>query len=643
MPVREALIIACSQYSDPSLDKLVAPAQDADALSMVLENPDVGGYEAETLFNKQSYQISQAIEKFFSGRKRDDLLLLYFSGHGVKDEEGRLYFAAPDTDRKRLRTTAIPAALINDVMLRSRSRKQVLILDCCYSGAFAKGLTVKSDKVIGSSLGTREYLGGQGRVVLTASDALQYAFEGDKVEGEGVRSVFTRSLVYGLETGKADLNGNGRITFDELYEYVYDDVVEKTPQQRPEKWALGVKGNIVIARNPVWNMPAGLLPEWIMEALESPNFARRIAGLVELRDLLLGEDTLLAARAQQELERLSNNDPDESVRGAAAGALGLTFDATALAEPSLDPKPEPAYWERSLALMRRYPFRFAAILLFAILALWLIYAQFADRSDQSPVTQADSNEAATASSAEEANLPPEIAVLHDTWTRPADGMTMVYVPGGTHLMGSPESELDVKSDELPQHVVRLNDFWIDKTEVTNAMYEKCVADGSCTASLYVNDVNLSQGDQPVVGISWDEAAQYCAWAGAQLPDEAQWEYAARGPESFTYPWGNNLPDETLLNYLSNTGKVAPAGSYPDGKSWVDALDMAGNVWEWTDSWYQAYLGNEEPNDDYGEIYRVARGGAWLSNENDVRSSFRIRFAPSNRYGIVGFRCVIPSV
>ena len=119
-------------------------------LALVLRDPSIGDFQVETLLNEPSFKVNQTIESFFADRKRDDLLLLYFSGHGLKDDEGRLYFATPNTLRKRLRTTTIQAALVNDVMRYSASKRQVVVLDCCYSGAFARGMTIKAGEAIGS-------------------------------------------------------------------------------------------------------------------------------------------------------------------------------------------------------------------------------------------------------------------------------------------------------------------------------------------------------------------------------------------------------------------------------------------------------------------------------------------------------------
>jgi uncharacterized caspase-like protein len=188
MPERRfALIIANSEYQDPDLRKLLAPPVEAEELAKVLRDPEIGDFEVDALLNKHSYEVNEKIEMFFSDRDREDLLLLYFSGQGIKDEEGLLYFAAVNTRRKYVSSTSIPAEFVNERMRRSRSR-QILLLDCCYSGAFERGMRVKADKTIH----TGDYFNqGRGRVVITASDAMQYSFEGDDLEGRGQRSIFT--------------------------------------------------------------------------------------------------------------------------------------------------------------------------------------------------------------------------------------------------------------------------------------------------------------------------------------------------------------------------------------------------------------------------------------------------------------------
>lgn len=246
----------------------------------------------------------------------------------------------------------------------------------------------------------------------------------------------------------------------------------------------------------------------------------------------------------------------------------------------------------------------------------------------------------------------------DPWTRPSDGMVMVYVPGGTFLMGSdPAQDPNAQNDELPQHEVTLSPYWLDKTEVTNAMYAACVAVGVCAASSTANDSDWNGDDYPAVGVSWNDADAYCAWAGGQLPTEAQWEYAARGNDGRLYPWGNEF-DGALANFCdtnctydwrdpnANDGyaRTAPVGSYaPGGDSWGGAADMAGNVWEWVDDWYGAYENTPQtdPNGPESGDYKVLRGGSWYDVPRHLRAAYRVNYPPTPRSDNIGFRCVVP--
>lgn len=252
---RHALVVACAEYDDPRLQRLSAPLEDASSFAAALADRMLGGFEVTVVQNEASGVVSEQMEAFFQERRRNDLLLLYFSGHGVKDADGRLYFAARNTRPNRLRSTGVPATFVHELMQQSRARSQVLVLDCCHSGAFVRGMVAKSNAQV--NLGER--LAGRGRVILAASDAIQYAFESGEMVGVGraASSVFTRCLVEGLRNGAADLDGDGYITADELYDYAHDRITRETGDQSPVMWAFDVHGDLVIARNPVF-APTGL-------------------------------------------------------------------------------------------------------------------------------------------------------------------------------------------------------------------------------------------------------------------------------------------------------------------------------------------------------------------------------------------------
>ncbi|KPL83542.1 hypothetical protein ADN01_08070 [Levilinea saccharolytica] len=238
--------------------------------------------------------------------------------------------------------------------------------------------------------------------------------------------------------------------------------------------------------------------------------------------------------------------------------------------------------------------------------------------------------------------------MGSTQVSPQDGMLMLYVPAGEFWMGSDKSvDPQANDDELPQHRVYLDAYWIDQTEVTNAMYARCVADGACTppaeTSSYSRDsyYGSSQFDQyPVIYVDWNQASAYCAWAGRRLPSEAEWEKAARGTDGRIYPWGKQAPNGQLLNFNGNEKDTTAVGQYPAGASPYGALDMAGNVWEWVADWYGDYPSGAVSNPTgpgSGEA-RVFRGGSWGDASYGIRAAYRVRSLPGYRNVNFGFRC-----
>lgn len=236
--------------------------------------------------------------------------------------------------------------------------------------------------------------------------------------------------------------------------------------------------------------------------------------------------------------------------------------------------------------------------------------------------------------------PPRSADLGDTWVRPADGMTMVFVPAGSFPMGGE----DGSADEQPVHDVALDAFWIDQTEVANAQYERCVSEGSCEPSDYAADDRFNGDAYPVVGVDWYDADAYCAWARAQLPTEAQREYAARGSEGNRYPWGDAAPTCDLAQFDGCDGDTIPVGSLPDGASWAGAFDMSGNVWEWVSDWYdrEYYEASpaENPEGPVDGDFKVLRGGSLHNDAATQRGTDRNYLYPDSRVDGLGFRCSV---
>ena len=312
-----ALLIATYTYEDEGLRQLTAPGHDAQALRDVLRDPDIAGFDVTILEDRSRYEVGLALGEFFRGRRHDDLTLLYFTGHGIKDEEGQLHLAMTDARRDNLDFTTLRADEIDRAMTRCMSRRQVLILDCCYSGAFPAGRLAKAD----TEAVSLDQLQGRGRTVLTASDATQYSFEDGQVQGSAPQSVFTRHLVQGLRDGSADLNGDGDITLDELYAYVHAKVIDEMPQQRPQKKD-SVEGHIVIARNVNWSLPAHL-----RNALNSPFPTDRLGAVESLAHLYRVGNETVRRRAAEELRRLADDDSRSVTREAAARLRAPTAQA----------------------------------------------------------------------------------------------------------------------------------------------------------------------------------------------------------------------------------------------------------------------------------------------------------------------------
>lgn len=253
------------------------------------------------------------------------------------------------------------------------------------------------------------------------------------------------------------------------------------------------------------------------------------------------------------------------------------------------------------------------------------------------------------------------------------GITQVYVPAGCFMMGSDDAQLEAalkldvpdwvkptKIYEQPQHEVCLTQgYWIDSYEVTNAAFDAFVKDGGYTTPEYWSEKGAAwlkrqdgsklpaacedvEPDHPRVCVTWYEAEAYAAWRGGQLPTEAQWEFAARGPESRVYPWGD-IWDASKANVVDSSG-LTGVGAYPDGVSWVGAYDMAGNAMEWVQDWLSSSYYRDSPKDDptgaKSGSKKVEKGGWWGSNPYVARAAYKhFEDPPTYQDHHIGFRVV----
>jgi len=276
--------------------------------------------------------------------------------------------------------------------------------------------------------------------------------------------------------------------------------------------------------------------------------------------------------------------------------------------------------------------------------------------------------------------PPEVAELGDTWNRPRDGALMLFVPGGTFQMGTGTAGASMAGwNEYPEHPVRVDSFWIDKFHVDNKQFAEFLnlrgnqEEGGVTWLELESEFCLVQtigqyywpkarfDDHPVVEVSWYGAQAYCEWVGGRLLTEAEWEYAASGPENWIFPWGDEY-DCTRGNFHDWTDEAVPVSfpgergcdgydftspvdAYPLGASWVGALDLAGNVWDWVGDWgvsfYPSGLQVNPTGPDSGSE-KIVRGGSWNNHDWGVRTTMRGDYRPIVTSAYIGFRCAYPT-
>ncbi len=222
-----------------------------------------------------------------------------------------------------------------------------------------------------------------------------------------------------------------------------------------------------------------------------------------------------------------------------------------------------------------------------------------------------------------------------------DGSVLMYVPAGNFTMGTGAAN-------TPQKTVYLDSYWIYQTDVTNKMYAQCIATGSCAppaqevgAPVYTNP---DYGDYPVVGVTWDMAANYCKWAQAGLPTEAQWEKAARGDSGATYPWGATTPSCSLANYLGCLGHINAVTDYSAGSSPYGLLGMVGDVFQWVNDFYDEHyydsMPARNPTGPTAGDSRVVRGSSFEADVSVLASGVRHPAAPAYHSGDLGFRCAV---
>lgn len=330
---RLALLIASENYENKELkeNRLGAPKNDILELSRILKNQEIGGFDVEFSPNESSQKVRERIEKFFKYKtqRREDTLLLYFSGHGLKDENGQLHLATVNTDPKLLESTAVSSRFIADMINASYSRRKIILLDCCFSGGFIKGIGLKgrNDAITRDQFCDSKNRYGEGVYILTSSTSTQLSREETGNRRKTRLSVFTRSIIEGIRTGKADQSPtDGWITVDELFDYVgeyINEITKKKPnryepdsEQTPEHSNFGKRGEIIIARNPKWKPITYDLSKWVtIHDSKNKISSLPFAGITAMETYLASQKRFVLLSAHYLYKKMKMHDEIPQITG----------------------------------------------------------------------------------------------------------------------------------------------------------------------------------------------------------------------------------------------------------------------------------------------------------------------------------------
>jgi formylglycine-generating enzyme required for sulfatase activity len=701
-----ALLIGVSEYS-PGINPLPSTVANVDALHDVLVDTKRGEFLAKNVWSRKNpnkQEMEKAIGWLFDDREKDDLLLFYFSGHGIQDLDNHKEFylatgiSNQDNNDSVYTHSAIPAADLRKRIESSKAQRQVIILDCCYSATLAYGMSLKVSGLsleYGDTLKVEDSLGGKGRAILTSSDTTETSKSGStNTDGSIELSTYTKYLVEGLTTGAADSDKDGTITADELHKYTSERVKVAAPSMNPQLYRVPDGAKIVVSKTPP--NPKKLEYEYYLLQL-----CKRIA---------LGRNF---SRVQRMI--LENKQKK----------LGISSeDASTIEERVLQPYREYqkklVKYEDELKVAVQHPYS-----LEHLLAELKEYQQELELRDediaeihQRLLPQASSNQSnpspaaiPTAPSAPipqpsvieppsptQITIPPLSTFSFETARmkvnsglfgttkieivrKPAQAqyfveelgngvkLEMVYIRGGKFIMGSDDRQFEEhmnqlkkdlswtqaqvddylqKYDERPKHLVNVPALLMSKYPVTQAQYETII--GS-------NPSHFKGSQRPVESVSWDDAQAFCQKLVKQtnksyrLPSEAEWEYACRAGTKTPFHFGATISPD-VANYDGNYPySQAPKGVCRKATTDVDIFpansfglcDLHGNVWEWCqDPWHKSYQGAPIDASPWlnDNNYRVLRGGSWVSGAGYCRSANRFRNSPDARYSNVGFRLAL---
>ncbi len=579
-----AVLIGNSEFpNEPSLKPLSCPPQDVEGLKAVLTAENRGQFLADNisvLVNAESKQVAREINRVLKAAGKDDLVLLYYSGHGLPNNRNNLFLSAHDTESELLESTAVSFNQIYELINTFYCKKIIIILDCCYSGA--AGAVFKGD--IPSQLQTiNDKVTGTFLITATSNDQVAI----DKT-ADSRFSLFTKHLIDGLETGAADTDGNGWISIDELFRYVSKKVTEDNPNQIPKRFGKNETGEMVVAKSG-------------RDSRKEKNEKLEAFFLDLKKEKRIARDILLAV-----LDMLEKKESDFSAIEKQQYELVL-----AVYESKIESVEFVRKWDK-LSSQPDLPG----------------FKNLEGLKPEPPVIITPSK---------------TIAEPPATWQCPVTGMEFVFIKPGTFMMGSPESEEGRSDDERLHQVTIEKGFYLGKYLVTQAQWQQVMGNNPSSFegdNLPVETVNWNDVQEFLQKLNakadknyrlpTEAEWEYACRAGTTTPFSCGETIST---ELANYN-GNGVYGKGKKGvYRRQTTAV---GSFP-ANSW-GLHDMAGNVWEWTCSDYsENYDGNETKCSSGSGTLRAIRGGSWFSRPRWLRSAYRNRSYPTYRSFILGFR------
>lgn len=640
-----ALLIGISEYKPP-LEQLPKAEKDVEAMRGVLVDPERGDFaekDVTVLINPQRQEMENAIFELYQNCQQDDLVLFYFAGHGLTVENGDFYFSTPITEKNNQGElnlpTALKAATIHSYMDLSKSKRQVVILDCCHSAAFADGMTSRDS----GTIDLKQQLGGEGRTILTACTSVQKAWESESLDF----GIYTNYLVEGISTGAADKNGDGWIAVDELHEYAKSKVQEVSPAMTPQMYSLNRGSPIILAKSPKDDPSLKYRQEVERRINDHGKFTIPARNLLDLLRLEWKLDPLVAngieAKVQQPYREYQRK----------LEKYKKTLVETIAVEPTLS--------ERTLNDLRDYQqhlgLRDEDV---APIEKKIIGQQKPTAPEPIPPTPANQFEFDIVKVNAQGQIINRSRGRAEYFTEDLGNgvvIDMVKIPGGTFLMGSPENEPERLESESPQHSVTIQPFFMGKYTVTQAQWAAVADFDKVKIDLNPDPSWFKGANRPVERVSWDDAVEFCARISQKtgktyrLPSEAEWEYACRAGTTTPFYFGDTITTD-LANYDGkdtygsaqgkNRAETTDVGKFPANP--FGLYDMCGNVWEWCrDEWHENY--NNAPADgsswlNYNDNQsRCLRGGSWIDGHRLCRSAYRFDFSLGIHDFHFGFRIV----